>query len=533
MNKLHLYILASLLTSIGLGMFAYKVLVLNYPLSADQVSTVWSVEVGVSFDGSPDPVKVSLFIPSSQEGFSIIDENFISHDFGLSTSTKEGNRQASWSSRTAPGRQQLFYRALVRSREQPGEPVLLADNQVPTVQIRSGEVAKGEAVAWEGSKLVAARAIIDRSKQRSADLDTLVLGVLTEIFSQTPSDDVNLLLGKPKKRKNSQPTAGDDELKRIQLAVHILDLAGIRARVVHGVRLERQMRNTPWRTWLEVAEGGGWTAYEPTAPQRGVPREYLAWWRGEGGVLNLKGIERAKVAVSTDSRDESLLSAALMPSNEGDTLIGDFSLFSLPLHTQLVYRILMLVPLGALAIVLLRNVVGIKTFGTFMPVLIAMAFRETQLIAGLILFISIVAAGLIVRFYLEHLKLLLVPRLAAVLVVVILLMALASILGHKLGFEHWLSAALFPMVILTMTVERMSIVWEELGATASIRQGVGTLFAASIVYFIITWRSLDHLFFVFPELVLVVLAVILLLGRYTGYRVTELLRFRNIQSEHV
>jgi hypothetical protein len=35
-----------------------------------------------------------------------------------------------------------------------------------------------------------------------------------------------------------------------------------------------------------------------------------------------------------------------------------------------------------------------------------------------------------------------------------------------------------------------------------------------------------HLVFVFPELLLMVLAVTLLLGRYSGYRLFELFRFR-------
>ena len=39
-------------------------------------------------------------------------------------------------------------------------------------------------------------------------------------------------------------------------------------------------------------------------------------------------------------------------------------------------------------------------------------------------------------------------------------------------------------------------------------------------------RYLEHLIFVFPELLLVILAMTLLLGRYTGYRLTELWRFR-------
>jgi hypothetical protein len=39
-------------------------------------------------------------------------------------------------------------------------------------------------------------------------------------------------------------------------------------------------------------------------------------------------------------------------------------------------------------------------------------------------------------------------------------------------------------------------------------------------------KLFSHLVFVFPELLLIVLAANLLLGRYTGYRLTELWRFR-------
>ena len=89
----------------------------------------------------------------------------------------------------------------------------------------------------------------------------------------------------------------------------------------------------------------------------------------------------------------------------------DFSLFSLPIATQAVYSVLLMIPIGALVIMLLRNFVGVKTFGTFMPVLVALAFRETRLVWGLVLFAVIVSLGLLIRFYLEKLRLLLVPRL--------------------------------------------------------------------------------------------------------------------------
>ena len=39
-------------------------------------------------------------------------------------------------------------------------------------------------------------------------------------------------------------------------------------------------------------------------------------------------------------------------------------------------------------------------------------------------------------------------------------------------------------------------------------------------------RYVEHLVFVFPELLLILLAAALLLGRYSGYRLLELQRFK-------
>ena len=225
---------------------------------------------------------------------------------------------------------------------------------------------------------------------------------------------------------------------------------------------------------------------------------------------------------------EPALSTAASRSRAENASLANISLLDLPVQTQNLYRVLLLVPLGALLIVVLRNIIGLQTFGTFMPVLIALSFRETQLVSGVILFTLIVALGLIIRFYLERLKLLLVPRLAAVVITVILLMALVTIASHRMNLEIGLSVALFPMVILAMTIERMSIVWEELGAGDAIRQGFGSLLVAAACYLLMFHPQVEHLVFVFPELMLIVLGITLLVGRYTGYRLTELRRFRDL-----
>jgi hypothetical protein len=185
-----------------------------------------------------------------------------------------------------------------------------------------------------------------------------------------------------------------------------------------------------------------------------------------------------------------------------------------------------MIPIGALVMVVLKNMIGIDAFGTFMPVLIALAFRETKLLWGVILFTMLVALGLSIRFLLERLRLLLVPRLSAVLIVVVGLMLLISLVSHRLGMETGLSVALFPMVIIAMTIERMSVVWEERGATDAMRAGIGSLVVAVTAYVFMGLAWLEHLVFTFPELLLVVLALVVLVGRYTGYRLLELSRFK-------
>jgi len=124
--------------------------------------------------------------------------------------------------------------------------------------------------------------------------------------------------------------------------------------------------------------------------------------------------------------------------------------------------------------------------------------------------------------------LLLIPRLASVLVIVVILMLLISLITNQLGIERLLSISLFPMVILAMTIERMSITWEENGAREAILHGIGSLFVACIGYVVMVNENLMYLIFVFPELLLVVLGLCLWMGGYTGYRLTELVRFKGM-----
>ena len=109
-------------------------------------------------------------------------------------------------------------------------------------------------------------------------------------------------------------------------------------------------------------------------------------------------------------------------------------------------------------ICVLRNLVGFPTFGIFMPVLMALAFRNTGLAYGLGIFAGVVLIGYIVRRWIDKLRLLLVPRLSVILTLVIIFFTVFALIGNKVGLRELMAVGLLPFVILTMTIERFFVI---------------------------------------------------------------------------
>ncbi|PCJ59622.1 MAG: hypothetical protein COA65_06095 [Rhodospirillaceae bacterium] len=378
----------------------------------------------------------------------------------------------------------------------------------------------------EGPELAAAESLVQTVREQSADSLSFASEMIKTLHRRS-EENVRILLNQD-----------DSPANIVAVASRVLEVPKIRTQIVHGFLLDsvnaskRDMKDSPMLAIWESLKNE-WIYINPNTGMIGLPDNYLIWWTGESPMFNIEGGGHFKSSVSAQKTAQNALDLTQRNLEQQHPNIWKFSLFSLPLHTQVVYQVMIMIPLGAFIILLLRNLVGIQTFGTFMPVLVALAFRETNLISGIILFSIVIGIGLLVRFYLEHLKLLLVPRIAAVLSSVVIIMILLSIISYHLGIEYGLSIALFPMVIMTMTIERMSVVWEERNPWEAILQVIGSLFAASIAYLAMNVPLMMHLFFTFPELLLVLMSAMLLLGRYRGYRLSELWRFNSLMAHEL
>ena len=505
MKQRYVYVLATLLTVIGLSVFWYKWQVLGFPLGADQEKPVWTIEAAVNFDSGPGTIKVRLHVPTLTPGFRMLNENSVSRGYGFSLNYGSGGREARWTIRRADGEQTIYYRISVFEDDSVDE-----SDTVPPFPPRP--------VINEPLN-TAVDVLVSDVRDRSADTASFTTELLRRLNDPSPDPNVELLLA---------GVASDADF--VDIATMLLASARIPARVVHGFALAGRQRQASLVPWLEVHNGDQWLYFNPETGEQSLPDRFFVWWRGSEELVSVEGGSNVQVdfAIQQSYLDAVDIAEAQVAGASGSAV--DFSLYGLPIRTQAVYSVLLMIPIGALIMVVIRNLVGIEAFGTFMPVLIALSFRETRLLWGVILFTLLVTLGLSIRFLLERLRLLLVPRLSSVLIVVVLLMLVISMMSHRLGLETGLSVALFPMVIIAMTIERMSVVWEERGASDAIRAGLGSLAIAVAAYVFMGMAWLEHLVFTFPELLLVVLALVVLAGRYTGYRLMELRRFKALRG---
>ena len=503
-NKRHVYGLIITLFLVGSGIFFYRHIALDVPLTDTETINSWMVESNLRFIADNNtPIKASFNIPYLPPRFAILDEYFVSRSYGVTTNLNGYNRETVWSTRRAHGAQSLYYRAIIRQTDSD-ESSLSKPSVVKSLTL-------------DESQKSAVETITNQVRQSSADIQT---------FAQSTVKELN------KKDGNAKLLVGNefDDDGIINATILILNQSKIFAMPVKGIYLNQKSK-ADLKSFLAVFNGKKWIYINPRTSGAGLPKEYLIWQYGNDPLYDVVGGTKAQFSLTVSPTPINALSVAKSRGLQSDSQLLRFSLLQLPVNVQATYKILLTVPIGAFIILILRNFIGIKTFGTFMPVLIALAFRETHVIWGICLFVIIVSFGLLARFYLDQLRLLLVPRLAAILTVVILLMIFISVVSLNLGLDAGMSVALFPMVILTMTIERMCITWDERGASEAIKSGVGSLFAAVISYWAMSFAPLQYLIFAFPELLLVLLALILWFGQYRGYRLFELTRFKALARD--
>ncbi|HMK52757.1 MAG TPA: UUP1 family membrane protein [Thermodesulfobacteriota bacterium] len=501
-------LLAVALLLFSFALISYRIIWLKYPILPAAPERVWHLSVDVHVKGGEKETRVMIGVPYTHRGQMVAEERIRSGTLNFNLLREGINQIGVWSGTLASEGETIGYSSTIRI-----QPQRLFKTKPSTLEPYPPDVG--------GEEQALAKRLVGRWNFLSPE-DRLrrIAAAVRGIWGASPPDGQDLQAWSAFHEKHGRVTA----------FLVLLRAAGLPARVVQGLQLAESITNSTL-TWIEIWTGEEW---ESLQPEKGEiyqkPAPLLP--------LTTNGLPAVRVINGELSEVRWTLTRGIINQwrmhferiMRSDRLLDRWSLFRLPEEFQRTFRILILVPIGALMICILRNIVGFPTFGIFLPVLMALAFRNTGLAYGLAIFWGVVLIGYVARRWIDKLRLLLVPRLSVILTLVIICITGFALLGNKLGLREFMAVGLLPFVILTMTIERFFVVIEEAGAREGLWTAAGSAGVATITYEVLQLAPLQLTFFVYPELMLVVAALQVLIGRYTGYRLSEFIRFRKLKA---
>ena len=189
--------------------------------------------------------------------------------------------------------------------------------------------------------------------------------------------------------------------------------------------------------------------------------------------------------------------------------------------------LLLMLPVIATILAFLRQVVGISTFGLYTPSIIALSFLALGWGIGLLFLLFILITGYATRAFMRRWRLLHVPKVAIILTVVSLTVLVLLGIGAYEGIT--LSGdTIFVLLIMSTLAETFLTVKAEEGLRGAIIGVSETVIAALICVFLVQLSFLQSLILAYPETILLTIVINIAMGRWTGLRIVEYFRFREV-----
>lgn len=194
--------------------------------------------------------------------------------------------------------------------------------------------------------------------------------------------------------------------------------------------------------------------------------------------------------------------------------------------------LLLLLPLIATLVSVLHYVVGVTGYGIFMPTMIAITFLATGIFGGLLLFVMILLISICSNLILKKFKIHFWPARTINLLFISLGTFGLMILSSFIKVVDISNISIFPILFMILLAEesvRTQLVKSKKEARNLM---IGTLILAIIGAGTMNFSSVQNIVLNNPEwVILLVLVINLIVGNYTGMRLTEIGRFKKAIRE--
>lgn len=480
---------------------------------------VYKVEYEFAFNGGNAPAWVETYLPQDNAHQIISLEKNQSGNMAFLLDTVDAGRTGRWESEESNTYTQLKYAFTFQ-----GKPVrfdlpanLPLPTQTPAPTLRK-YVEPSEHIQSEDVR-------IEKLADSLSMGQTSLTGLISSFYGfveAIPSRPISTVTDAIETLETREASCNG----KSRLLVALCRAKQIPARLVGGMVLESGSKRTSHQ-WVEILIGGQWVPFDAHNHHFAeLPAHYMELYRGDEFLIR----HTPKIdfdygfTIATAEVMHPQLATALK-SNWGYSFLF-WELFEGSGISRGALRILLLLPLAAMVVALCRNVVGIKTFGVFLPALIAVSLNASHFGWGMLSFIGVVGAVSLLHYPLEKWGLLHTPKMVIMLMAVVFIFLVCGMLSGGKTVSPVAQISFLPLIILTLTAERFARTIEEDGIKNAGKLMLQTLLVTSVCYLVIHSKAVEFIFMAFPELYCLLLGMLLLLGRWVGLRVSEYQRFR-------
>lgn len=192
--------------------------------------------------------------------------------------------------------------------------------------------------------------------------------------------------------------------------------------------------------------------------------------------------------------------------------------------------LILLLPFLATIIVFCRQIIGIPTLEMLVPIALSITLVSTGLTAGLILLITILVASTLTRIFLKGVRIMQLPKMAMSMLFVSVFVFIALTVSASLGLLEVRRLSIFPILLLILLSDKIVALQLSRSPQETLVITLFTLSLGLLGFIILSFDLTRQVVLLYPEILLALIPINILIGRYFGLRLTELYKFSELQK---
>lgn len=192
--------------------------------------------------------------------------------------------------------------------------------------------------------------------------------------------------------------------------------------------------------------------------------------------------------------------------------------------------LILLVPVLATIVAFMRLVIGLPSLEMLVPIILSFTFVALGIAPGLIVLFAVIAASFFSRLILKRVSIMHLPKrsLSLFFLSFFVFAALTVSVAFDIGDARTIS--IFPVLILILLGDKVVSVQLHKSMQETILITSVTILLGVLGYLLAVFTPVRNLIVLYPEVVLLVVPLDIMLGRYFGMRLTEYFRFNALRS---